>query len=61
VPSSGILEDGTDWLKMVPVGYTETSPTNYESTLRKISGGAQIVCRLVQRPSNVSDAALFVA
>jgi hypothetical protein len=36
VPSSGILADGADWFKMIPIAYTETSLTNYESTLRKI-------------------------
>ena len=56
-----ILADGTDWFKMIPIGYTETSLTNYEPTLRKIPAELRFACLLVQRPSNISDAALFVA
>jgi len=36
VSSAGILEGWADGFKMVPIGYSETSLTNYESTLRKI-------------------------
>jgi len=36
VPSAGILEDGTDWFKVILIGCTETSPADNESTLRKI-------------------------
>jgi hypothetical protein len=32
----GVLADGTDWFRLIPNGYTETSLTNYKSTLRKI-------------------------